>query len=463
MQCKLFLPCTINFIILFSLISLLSAQAPDTLWTKIYGSPDWGSRGKVVRQTSDGGFIIGGETKLNRVPDIYLVRTGSAGDTLWTKMYGGEDNEKCNAIHVTEDNGFLVAGCTYRSASKWDIYLLRLDANGDTLWTKTCGGYDDDDAISIMPSQNGYVIAGKTRPSQTEDFDIYIVTIDTAGEVQSTKTYGGDNDDVAASAEKTSDGGCIITGTSFSPDYKKREIFLVRTDPNADTLWTKNYSEGAYNLEGNSVKQLGDGGFIITGSLDIDTSDVFDLVIYVLRVDQAGEPVWSETYPVTVGRSGNVGNSISLVGGSGYIIAGYRDAGMNHRDLYIMRINLTGDTLWTRTYGNYNLESANCIEPTEYGGFIVTGYTTLIGDQYSKVYLLRLDKEATVIKKPYNNPQFVNSNFQNVKRIEIYDLMGRNVKTVSPNAFKNWKGISGIYMVRFIGDGFINKKIMYVK
>ena len=219
-----------------------------------------------------------------------------------------------------------------------------------------------------------------------------------------------------------------------------------------------------YNLEGKSVKQLSDGGFIITGSFDRDTTDAFDMDIYVLRTDPSGEIIWSKAYPITVGDREEKGNSISVIGESGYIIAGHKYAGVNHRDLYIMRINLAGDTLWTRTYGKRNLESAECIEPVSDGGFIIAGYTTLIGDQYSKIYLLRLEKESTGIKKTYNGTLLMGNSLWNIKRIEIYDLLGRKIKTLPANADFNLKEVNGIYIVRLVGKDIKKQfKVMLTK
>lgn len=139
----------LNFIlIILSLYSFLFAGAPDTLWTRTYGGTS-GEIGYSVQQTSDGGFIISGETYSfgAGATDVYLIRTNSNGDTLWTKTYGGADGDYGYSVQQTGEGGFIIVGYRCSTISTVDVYLLRTDSNGDTLWTRTYGG-DDFDVVN---------------------------------------------------------------------------------------------------------------------------------------------------------------------------------------------------------------------------------------------------------------------------------------------------------------------------
>ena len=101
------------FLSVISLYSLLFAGAPDTLWTRTYGGA-LEDRGYSVQQTNDGGFIIVGTTKSFGAgeADVYLIRTNSGGDTLWTRTYGGVDNDFARSVQQTSDGGFVISGWT---------------------------------------------------------------------------------------------------------------------------------------------------------------------------------------------------------------------------------------------------------------------------------------------------------------------------------------------------------------
>ena len=129
------------------------AQAPDTQWTRTYGE-GWGYS---VQQTTDGGYIIGGRTGVwPDSDDVYIVRTDTIGDSLWTRVYGGADDDECRSIQQTNDSGYVAAGWTESfGAGGSDVWLLKTDDSGDTLWTKTYGGTLNDEGHSVQQTADG--------------------------------------------------------------------------------------------------------------------------------------------------------------------------------------------------------------------------------------------------------------------------------------------------------------------
>ena len=157
----------------FALFSSLFAGAPDTLWTRTYGGADI-DFGWSVQQTNDGGFVIIGSTESSGagLSDVYLIRTDSDGDTLWTRTYGGTDHEHGNSIQQVSDGGFIIVGNTGSfSVDNYNIYLIRIDQNGDTLWTKTYGGVEFDEGESVRhTNDDGFIIAGWTSHASGESY-----------------------------------------------------------------------------------------------------------------------------------------------------------------------------------------------------------------------------------------------------------------------------------------------------
>ncbi|MFQ5868905.1 MAG: hypothetical protein ACE5JC_03275, partial [Candidatus Zixiibacteriota bacterium] len=127
------------------LVSTTAALEPgDTLWTRAYGGSGY-DRGYSVQQTSDGGYIIAGYTESFGAGDydVYLLKTDSSGDTLWTRTYGGSDWDRGYCIQQTSDGGYIITGESWSFGAGYsDVYLLKTDSSGDTLWTRTYGGSD---------------------------------------------------------------------------------------------------------------------------------------------------------------------------------------------------------------------------------------------------------------------------------------------------------------------------------
>ena len=277
-----------SIISIFNLISILTllfssflfAGAPDTLWTRTYG----GTKDEYcyqVQQTSDGGFILVGSTSslgTTEMPDVYVIRTDSNGDTIWTKTYGGDSTDIGYSIQQTSDGGFIITGSTNSFGdSNDDVYLVRIDSIGDTLWTRTYGGAKMDKGSSVQEtSDEGFIITGETLSFGVYQFTLYLIKTNSNGDTLWTKMYGeyitrGNSIDVM------SNGDCIITGMTLPTGSSYSDVYLIRIDSNGDTLWTKSFG-GTDTDEGYSVQQTNDGGFIIAGQVE-------SIDIYLIRTD----------------------------------------------------------------------------------------------------------------------------------------------------------------------------------
>jgi hypothetical protein len=120
----------------------LSAASAHLSWSRTYGGTN-DDEGRSVRQTTDDGYVIVGYTSSYGAgnADIYLVRTDVLGDTLYTRTFGGPGDDRGYSVERTTDGGFVVVGSTATfGAGNLDVYLVKTNATGDTLWTKTYGG-----------------------------------------------------------------------------------------------------------------------------------------------------------------------------------------------------------------------------------------------------------------------------------------------------------------------------------
>jgi hypothetical protein len=192
--------------------------------------------GSSLIQTSVGGYAIAGFTISFGAGrgDAYVVKLDANGNLLWTKTIGGESDDWGNSLIQTSDGGYVIAGYTKSfGAGDWDVYVVKLDANGNLQWTKTIGGENEDLGSSlIQTSDGGYAIAGTTIYFGAGGWDVYVVKLDAKGNLQWTKTIGGKNEDGGSSIIQTSDGGYVIAGHTES--FGAGDVYLVKLDKNGN-------------------------------------------------------------------------------------------------------------------------------------------------------------------------------------------------------------------------------------
>jgi len=261
-------------------------------WSREYGGYGWDCAWDV-QLISDGGYIAAGYTASFGAggKDFYLIRTDDHGDTLWTHTYGGSSDEEAHAVERTQDGGYVLAGYTGSfGMGSQDFYLVKTDSIGDTLWTRTYGGSGDDQAWDAQQTTDrGYIMAGFTASFGAGNRDFYLVKTDSLGDTLWTRTYGGSNSDEANAVEQTTDGGYMIAGYTSSFGAGGQDFYLVKTDNVGDTLWTRTYG-GNSDENAWDAQQTTDGGYVLAGNV----SDHVD--IYVVKTDSMGDALWTRTY-----------------------------------------------------------------------------------------------------------------------------------------------------------------------
>jgi hypothetical protein len=234
-------------------------------WAKTYGGTDE-DYVYSVQQTSDGGYIVAGATWSFGAGwrDIFLIKTDANGNVQWAKTYGGGSDDYAYSVQQTSDGGYIVAGETRSFGAGWrDIFLIKTDVNGNVQWAKTYGGGSDDYAYSVQQtSDGGYIVVGGTSSFGAGLSDIFLIKTDANGNIIWAKTYGGTDRDSAYSVHQTSDGGYILAGWTRS--FGAGDAFLVKTDANGNIIWAKTYGGGSDDYA-YYVQQTSDGGYILAG------------------------------------------------------------------------------------------------------------------------------------------------------------------------------------------------------
>ena len=365
-----------------------SDQESDILWTKTYGGSNQ-DRGYSVQQTSDGGYIIAGWTESFGAggEDVYLIKTDSLGDSLWTKTYGYSSSDFGYSVQQTTDGGYIIVGCTYPFGAAFvDVYLIKTDADGNPLWTNEYGGeFSDLGHLVQQTSDGGYIIAGWTTSFGLFDFDIYVLKTNSNGDTLWTKTYGGPDFESGTAVQQTSDGGYIISGATKSFGPGDGDVYLIKTDENGDTLWTRTYG-GTSDDIGNFVQETPDGGYIVVGYTSSFGAGGYD--VYLIKTDENGDTLWTRTYG---GTEWDLGKTVQQTSDGGYIIVGWtKSFGTGDHDVYLIKTDAEGNNFWTRTYGGTGDDRGNSVQQTSDGGYIVAGSTESFGAGSEDVYLIKI-------------------------------------------------------------------------
>jgi hypothetical protein len=391
------------FTILFLLVCVqatLAQPSPDTLWTRTYGGSNE-DRARAVQPTAEGGYVIAGWTWSFGAGfyDFYLVKTNSQGDTLWSRTYGGSSYDVAASVQETDSGGYIIAGYTNSfgagTPTYTNIWLVRTDSQGDTIWTSTYGGNSSDEASSVQQtSDRGYIVAGNTLSYGAGGADYYLVRVSSQGDSLWKKTYGGSGDEYAYCVRQMDDDGYIIAGTTRSfgvgtPTYTN--IWLVRTNSGGDTLWTRTYG-GSSGEAASCVQPTTDGGYIVVGSTYSFGAGQWDF--YLVKTDFQGDTLWTRTYG---GSNMDWAYSVQQTADGGYIVAGNTaSSGEGSYDFYLVKTNSQGAMVWTRTYGGSNSDGAYSVRQTSDGGYIIAGETNSLGAGNMDFYLVKTGPELAV-------------------------------------------------------------------
>ncbi len=490
-----------SFFIISSLI-LINTNAQQIQWTKCLG----GSASDFaysIQQTTDGGYIAAGSTGSNDGDvwghhggsDSWIIKLNASGDTLFTRSLGGNSSDKANSIQQTSDGGYIIAGYTsssdgdvWGSNGEIDSWIIKLNANLDTLWTKCLGGSSYEMAHSIQQTtDDGYITAGYTISNDGDVCgnhgyeDFWIVKLDAIGDTLWTKCLGGSDPEIARSIQQTIDGGYIAIGFTRSSDgdiwgnHGDNDTWIVKLNASGDTLWTKCLGGGNIDYA-NSIQQTTDGGYIAAGHTKSSNGDVlgnngaFDA--WIVKLNVSGDILWTKCLG---GSDWDLAYSIQQTSDGGYIVAGETrsydgDIWGNHGnyDSWIVKLNASGDTLWTKCLGGSDMDRFQSIQQTSDGGYIAAGYTSSSGGDVlgnhgaQDFWIVKLDASGDMVEE-YNNKlnisiypnpttSLITIDAEGIYNIEVLNIEGKEIYNGKENEIDLSQEPNGIYIIKVITD-----------
>jgi len=372
-----------------------------------------------VQQTADGGYIAAGYTQSNdgdvsgnhSAKDFWVVKLDPSGNKTWQKCLGGSGNDEASSVRQTAEGGYVVAGAT--GSNDYDVsgnhgakdfWVVKLNESGNLIWQKCLGGSSDDEASSVrQTADEGYVVAGYTKSNDGnvsgnhggEDF--WIVKLDNLGKLVWQKCLGGKlgeqgmPGEQAWSIQQTADGGYVVAGHATSPDgdvggthgkLNYSDYWVVKLDASGNKTWQKCLG-GRYIDEARSIQQTADGGYVVAGYGYSDDGDATGnhgntKDYWVVKLNRSGNLEWQKSLG---GFKNEEAHSVSQTADGGYVVVGYTESNdgdvsgkNNARDLWAVKLDLSGNLVWQKCLGGSGTDEARSILTID-GGYLVAGAT----------------------------------------------------------------------------------------
>ncbi len=361
----------------------------QTVWQKIYGGKDDDIANGVV-MLEEGDVAIVGECKSFGAErsDICVTRLNRDGNTIWRKMLGGKKEDIGVAISRAKDGNLIVIGSTksLKPNNGSDLYVAKLSLDGKVIWQKSFGGERDEFAGGIAGTSDGGVLAvGSTDSFSKKGYrDIYIVRLDKDGNEVSIKTIGGKLNDDAKSLTRTADGNFVMVGSREIEHSGDADFFIMKLNQKGEKIWARTLGQDENDVL-LSVAPTPTGGIVATGKTRSYNSEQTDLAI--MNFNKNGKLIWFKIYGF---KYYDEGTAITMTKDGGYVVAGKTNSmGKGDFDAYVLALSSKGKLLWSKLYGDKNRDIAHGITRTSDGKVVIVGES----DSYSRsknFYMIKL-------------------------------------------------------------------------
>ncbi len=544
------------FILVLSSI-LLFAQNVDWLWAKQAGGTSSDVSYNIAVDANGYSYVTGcfrgsatfGTTTLTSSgeADIFVAKLNSNGNWLWAKQVGGTNKDSGSGIAVDANGNSYVTGefsasatfgtTTLTSSGEADIFVAKLDSNGNWLWAKQAGGTSDDWSYGLAVDANGnsyvtgYFRSSATFGTTTLIFsggdDIFVAKLDSNGNWLWAKQAGGTDWDEGKSIAVDANGNSYVTGyfrsssitfgTTTLTSIGSGDIFVAKLDSNGNWLWAKQ-AGGAIEDDGNGIAVDDNGNSYVTGcfysdsitfgTITLTNNNNGDSDIFVAKLDSNGNWFWAKQ---AGGMSNDNGESIAIdANGNSYVTGSFVDSATfgtstltssGYEDIFIAKLTSNGNWLWIKQAGGTYNDKGHSIAVDANGNCYVTGCfyssatfgaTTLTGSGDFDIFVAKLGEGNSIslpdiisfngIRSIYPNPfnPLTTINYEISKpadvKIEVYNNRGQLVRSFAfgykkQGSYKlTWEGednngclcSSGIYYIRMQAgkENYIKKAVL---
>lgn len=347
---------------------LVNAQAPDTLWTRFYGTGNNETASSIL-SISDNGFVVAGTRWQNSYSNFLVMKADSNGEVLWSRSVGvGNQSEICRAMCMTPDGGVVVAGGG--GDGTHEFCWLKLNSSGDSIWSYHSGLYTNDSCRAVLYHPNNLLFLAGSGGNSGTGLQFVLLTTAWDGSPFYRREFGGSGDEICVALSPTYDGELLLAGHTNSLGNGGFDYWVVKTRSANGTFLRSQAYGGSGDDKCTSICRSVDGGHAIAGYTTSFGAQGLDFL--VTKIDTGMVSQWSRRYG---GVNDDVCTGIQTTSDGGYILCGFTSVQGGSSDYWLLRLNSDGDSLWSRNLnsGFDDRATSLCVSPN--GSYIIAGYS----------------------------------------------------------------------------------------
>jgi hypothetical protein len=322
------------------------------------------------------------------------VQAVSESEFIESQTFGGPGRDVGNDISECGNGDIILIGSTESFGAGFsDMWVIRTDSTGSPIWNRTFGGLGYESGSSVIEHSTGGLVLGGDRQTPAEYPNFWIIHTNDAGQPLWNHTYGGTNGDFIPYVVECQDGGLAFVGTSFSFGAGEGDVWLIRTDTDGNVLWNVTFG-GSANDCPNDIIECIDGGFAVIGTTESYSPQLYNGKAWVLRTNSSGHVLWNHTYGTS---DYDMGRSIIERSGGGFAITGYsRDSDYYPEKIYAWAriLNSSGVTLWQSLFSELHDYNGLSIVECSNGDFAIAGAIRYLGTNNWDLWITRINSSG---------------------------------------------------------------------
>ncbi len=377
--------------LLFNFSFIVKSQySPE--WAKAYGGDGWDVAYSVT-EARDGGIILAGYTKRDE-KHLWIAKFKSDGERWWGKTYKAKPVSSAKSVISLNDSSLVAVGYSFKEDGlQSDLWVLKLDKNGEKVWDANYGGDGDESGNCIIHTKdNGFAITGYTTTNEDYQQDLWVIKLDSVGNFEWEQSFGGKKVDEGLSIAQNEDEEFVVVGYSMSKGNAHKSFWVLKLDNKGEYLWEKTYNTNKWDVA-TSVTVTDDKHFAITGYTR--TFSVIDYDIVVLKINEDGEVLWKKI--INWGRWDEATGIIQTYD-RGVSVSGFTKSGRAMgSDFGLVKFDRLGNIVYEKVFNRKSLDHANSLCETKDNGIIIGGSTYSQGRGWDFAMLkFKNDDQATI-------------------------------------------------------------------
>lgn len=349
-------------------------------------------KAESIVATSDGAYVVVGSTTSNTSgnTDVYLLKLDSQINVVWSWAIGGNNNDWGYKVKETFDKGFIIVATSnsFSTAGDYDARLIKTDSLGVIQWQKSYGGNDWDLAYDVIQTtDSGFAFCGETYNNTNGESDVYIVKTNLLGDTLWTRTIGGSLVDKGNSIIETTDSNLVIAGMTTTTN-DSAQMYMIKLTGSGGLIWNNAYGTSAYE-EANVIIEAANGDYIL-GGVTTGFTPNNDKDFYMVRTDNNGNIIWGNFF-------GQVGEEVIYdmvedLQTNNIVATGFTKAvGGGQKDAVLFAIS--SNAVWLNlgiTFGGTKNEETKSIQFNN-NRYVLAGSTNNFGNGLEDYLIITLD------------------------------------------------------------------------